>query len=233
VALARALAREPDVLLLDEPFSAVDQVTRRKLRLEMAQLTRHLNIPIVLVTHDLDEACMLADRMCVLHAGRTLQEGVPLEVMERPKDATVARLIDIRNLFEADVIEQRPEQGITRLRWGEHLLDAEFHSQFAVGVRLCWCIPPAAVLLHQRVRPSRGERENPLWGRITDVVTLGGITTLILQLERTPNARLNMDLSPHVVQRNGLMVGERIGVSLLKEAIHLMPWQALTLVDPN
>jgi molybdate transport system ATP-binding protein len=69
VAVARALAREPAVLLLDEPFSAVDRRTRRKIRAELAELRKLVRIPIVLVTHDLDEAATLADRICVLDQG--------------------------------------------------------------------------------------------------------------------------------------------------------------------
>ena len=130
VALARALAREPQVLLLDEPFSAVDQVTRRKLRLEMAQLTKHLSIPIILVTHDLDEACMLANRLCVLHGGETRQQGVPQDVLRHPKDATVARLIDVRNLFEGEVREHRPEHNLTWLSWQGYKLEAAYSPEF-------------------------------------------------------------------------------------------------------
>ena len=66
VAIARALARDPDVLLLDEPFSAVDQVTRRRLHRELAQLRERLRMPIVLVTHDLEEAVYLADQVLLL-----------------------------------------------------------------------------------------------------------------------------------------------------------------------
>ena len=90
----------PAVLLLDEPFSAVDQVTRRKLRLELAALTRTLHIPIVLVTHDLDEAAMLAHRLCVVHAGHSLQTGATEAVMKHPVSAQVARLLDAPNLFQ-------------------------------------------------------------------------------------------------------------------------------------
>src|SRR5215471_4570843 len=71
VALARALARDPAVLLLDEPFSAVDQVTRRKMQRELAQLRERIRLPIILVTHDLDEAVSLANRIVVLHRGRS------------------------------------------------------------------------------------------------------------------------------------------------------------------
>ena len=84
VALARALAREPAALLLDEPFSAVDRRTRRSLHQELRDLRGEVSVPIVLVTHDLDEAAALADRLCVLDAGETLQVGPPAEVLAAP-----------------------------------------------------------------------------------------------------------------------------------------------------
>lgn len=227
VALARALARAPQVLLLDEPFSAVDQVTRRKLRLEMAQLTKALYIPILLVTHDLDEACMLADRMCVLHYGKTLQVGEPQEVMRRPKDATIARLIDVRNLFEAEVVEQEPSRDATRLLWLGHNLEAPHAPEFPVGAKLCWCIPATDVLLHRRVQPSRGVRENPVKGCVREMVSVGGVTNVLIELDNHPQITLHMDLPPHVIGRNLINIDDEIGVSLLKKGIHLMPWQKL------
>jgi len=95
VALARALARSPDVLLLDEPFAAVDRRTRRRLQQDLATLRQTLRVPILLVTHDLDEACALADQMSVLHEGQVLQTGAPDEVMARPASPLVADLLDL------------------------------------------------------------------------------------------------------------------------------------------
>lgn len=97
VAVARALARRPEILLLDEPFSAVDRVTRRRLRRELADLRRALPMPVILVTHDLDDVVRLADRMCVLHGGRILQTGAVEEVMACPSSETVAELLDLSN----------------------------------------------------------------------------------------------------------------------------------------
>ena len=95
VALARALARSPDVLLLDEPFAAVGRRTRRRLQQELVTLRKTLPIPILLVTHDLDEARALADQMSVLHEGQVLQTGTPDEVMTRPASDLVADLLDL------------------------------------------------------------------------------------------------------------------------------------------
>ena len=95
VAVARALARDPAVLLMDEPFSAVDRRTRRKLREELAELRKLMRIPIVMVTHDLDEAVALSDRMCVINGGETLQIGTPSELVNAPASIRVADALDL------------------------------------------------------------------------------------------------------------------------------------------
>ncbi|HVL73179.1 MAG TPA: ABC transporter ATP-binding protein [Beijerinckiaceae bacterium] len=96
VAVARALARDPAVLLLDEPFSAVDRPTRRRLHGDLDGLRRRLRVPIVLVTHDLDEAASLADRMVVIDRGRILQAGSPAAVLRAPASERVRELLDLR-----------------------------------------------------------------------------------------------------------------------------------------
>lgn len=99
VAVARALAREPRLLLLDEPFSAVDQMSRQGLYELLAELRRDLHIPIVLVTHDLVEARHLADSVVVMDAGRVLQQGHPAQVYRSPRNARVADLMGVQNRF--------------------------------------------------------------------------------------------------------------------------------------
>jgi molybdate transport system ATP-binding protein len=141
VALARALAREPQVLLLDEPFSAVDQVTRRKLLRQLIELRRSLAIPIVLVTHDLEEAALLADRMTVLHRGRTLQTAAPETMLAQPASALVARLTDQPNLFEGRVLQHLPAADTTLIEWLGRPLAASHQPAFAVGETVSWLVP--------------------------------------------------------------------------------------------
>lgn len=95
VATARAIARDPAVLLLDEPFSAVDRVARRKLYKEIAEIRRQLTIPVILVTHDIDEASLLADQMCVLNGGRLLQRGTPAEIVRNPASVEVIEVLGL------------------------------------------------------------------------------------------------------------------------------------------
>ena len=100
VALARALARQPKVLLLDEPFSAIDAPTRQSLYKTLADLRKDLNIPIVMVTHDLREADLLADKITVIDHGVSLQTAAPQVLFQKPRNSRVAELVGIRNMFQ-------------------------------------------------------------------------------------------------------------------------------------
>ena len=115
VAVARALARGPDVLLLDEPFSAVDRPTREILYAEIKALRASLNMPVVLVTHDMDEAQMLADTVVVLHAGRVLHAGPVAEILVDPLAIRSIGLAEAGAILSARVAAQE-EDGITRLQ---------------------------------------------------------------------------------------------------------------------
>lgn len=223
VAVARALAREPDVLLLDEPFSAVDRSTRERLYRELAEMRRRLAMPVVLVTHDLDEALMLADRVVLLQRGETIQHGRPYEVLARPASVQAARLLGLRNLFPGVIQAQRAAAGFTDVRWREYRLEARYDGAFAPGTPVTWVIPSARVVLHRRDRPSRGERENPVRGIVRELVVLGDVTHATLRVDGDENAPLQFSVPSHVAQRNRLGVGETVSVSLLADAIHLMP----------
>jgi ABC-type sugar transport system ATPase subunit len=109
VALARALVVEPRVLFLDEPFSALDPATRRQLHQEFRDVRARLGLTAVLVTHDQDEAALLADQLAVIIGGRIQQAGPPAEVFDRPVNLAVARFLVVENLFEA--IPLPPDRG--------------------------------------------------------------------------------------------------------------------------
>ena len=227
VAVARALARNPKVLLLDEPFSAVDQVTRRKLYRELLALRQKLAMPMILVTHDLEESTLLADRIALLHKGEILQTGTPEYVSAHPKTATIARLMDQQNIFTAEVLKHDAHIQKTRLRWRGMVLDAIYQPQFKVNEQVCWMIQSANVLLHRRDRPSNGDRENPLQGQIIEYMESSGLANLSVEIDPELKINIIMIVPLHVAKRNRLGLNENIGISLLSEGIHLMPYQAL------
>lgn len=120
VALARAIARRPKLLLLDEPFSAVDHITRKHLYVELKHLHQQLGNSVLLVTHDVNEAAQLASQLCVLEQGRLLQTGPTAQVLAQPHTQQAARLLGMNNLFSGEL--SCNSQGKWSLRWGECVL---------------------------------------------------------------------------------------------------------------
>jgi len=114
VAVARALAREPAALLLDEPFSAVDRATRERLYEEIGRLRAHLAMPTVLVTHDMEEARLLADRMVVIEEGRVVRSGSTGDVLFDPAALRAMGLRDVGSSLPA-VVEAQEDDSLTRL----------------------------------------------------------------------------------------------------------------------
>ncbi|MEZ5836737.1 MAG: ABC transporter ATP-binding protein [Geminicoccaceae bacterium] len=220
VAVARALAREPRILLLDEPFSAVDQVTRQRLYRELAELRQTLAIPILLVTHDLQEAMMLADRMTVIHRGRSLQSGEPMALVRRPLDVTVARLLGHRNIFDGRLVRDGRD-GALRIAWNGHRLELVEQPEMPEGSPVAWLVPPSSVLLHRRDRPSLGERENPVDACIRNLTFLGDDAHVVLDVGTAQP--LALTIGAHAARRNGLRTGADVRVSLLAESLHVMP----------
>lgn len=94
VGIARALAARPQLLLMDEPFGAVDEITRRGLQKQIKQLQKQMNITTVFVTHDIREASKLGDRVVVMNAGKIVQQGVPEELKKNPADEFVRQLLE-------------------------------------------------------------------------------------------------------------------------------------------
>ena len=220
IALARALAREPDVLLLDEPFSAVDQQTRRKLVRELVLLRNRLHMPIIHVTHNLNEARRIADRICIIHHGLTMQVDTPHNIMTKPLNAEVAYQTGHSNIFSGTVTRQDEERKITWLKWDEYELETAWQPDFAPGTEVDWLIPAENLILHRRDRPSRGDRENPITGTISEFIPLGETSSVIIEFNNGQS--MAMAVPTHVARRNSLATGENITVSILSEGIHLM-----------
>lgn len=115
VALARALAFKPSAMLFDEPFSALDAVTRLELRREVRSLLREMNIPALFITHDQEEALELADRIIVLNQGKIEQSGAPFEIYNHPRNEFVASFLGAANILLGRWTEGKVSLGRVRL----------------------------------------------------------------------------------------------------------------------
>ncbi len=195
VALARALAREPELLLLDEPLAALDTRTRLDVRTE---LRRHLSGfagPTVLVTHDPLEAMVMTDRLLVLEAGRVVQDAAPAEVARRPATPFVARLVGI-NLYAGEL---DPDTATVALDEGGSLvasIDPGTTGRVLVGLR------PSAITLHV-VPPGRASTRNAWPGTVTGLELLGD--RVRVQVGGEPPALV--DVTPDAVAELGIEPG--------------------------
>jgi spermidine/putrescine ABC transporter ATP-binding subunit len=115
VAIARALVTRPAVLLLDEPFAALDRKLREEMQVELRELTRRVGITSVFVTHDQEEALTLSDRVVLMNAGRIEQAGTPDDLYARPETAFAADFMGIRNILEARLTAR--QDGALKLAW--------------------------------------------------------------------------------------------------------------------
>jgi len=245
VALARALVRVmpkptadliptpqalPGVLLLDEPFSAVDAPTRQTLYRELAALRQKVSVPMVLVTHDLAEARRLADRVVIVDAGQTLQTGEPARVFASPRNARVAELVGIQNHFEGRFFKDHAGWG--RLRWTDATApDAELDlavfdkNKIDNGTRVTWVLngeqvdvmadgeaPGPALLGHTRLRCQ-----------LVEVLSLGEISLCTLRPEALPSQTITLNLTSRLLRRLQVASGSWVQLQIAPEALHIMP----------
>ncbi len=228
VAMARALARRPRLLLLDEPFAAVDQMTRQGLYRLLADLRRELAIPIVLVTHDLHEARLLADRLVVLDQGRVLQTGTPAAIHRAPRNARVADLVGLQNRFQGVWLGPSDRAGTALLRWTgpQHsaheatagpLLEVPDKGRLTAGQSVSWVIPGEAIALVE----AGDLRAADLDARVTQVRHLGEITLYVVDLAVPPHVRLTLTLAG--AHQAPLAAGQAVAVRLDAGLVHVMP----------
>ncbi len=224
VALARALAIQPDLLLLDEPFSALDAPTRMQLRHELRDLQREFDIPTIFVTHDMGEAYFLADRLAVMDAGSIIQIGSPGEVLRRPANLRVARAVGVKNILRG-VIESRTSE-TTRVRIGDAVVEAP-PTAFEPGASVHLCLRAERVTL---VRPERAQvssRENLLNGELIREMSDGMNVTLYFRSEgarlmEEQNYDLQIELPVYIYERLNLAHERAWTVMLRKNAMHLI-----------
>jgi molybdate transport system permease protein len=176
VALARALARRPRLLLLDEPFNALDAPVREELRGELRRLQRDAGLSTVLVTHDPEEAALLADEIWVIADGRLLQAGPRAEVFARPASPRVARLLGIPNLVPAVV----DAPGL--LAVGDLRLAADT-AGLPPGASVLWTIRPDHVTVLPGQPGETADAEPETYpAEVDDVADIGTLTTLTIRL---------------------------------------------------
>lgn len=223
VALARALASEPELLLLDEPFGALDQAVRGLIEHDLRALQRALKLPVVYVTHDLEDAFALGDRLAVIDDGKLCQSGAIAEVVSRPHTPRVAALTGLSNVLHGRVLAATPEALV--LDWDGQRLEAP-PQQRQPGQRVTFFIRPEDVKLIYPDRPLI----RPVAHNIVEAVVLEPPRQEpVRRLRVRPaagGAPLEVRFSMHSYRALDLRTGARVRLSLRKEAIFVFPDEA-------
>ncbi len=214
VAIARALAAQPRVLLLDEPLSALDLAARERLQRDVRRLQRELSLPVIYVTHRLEDAFAVGHRLAVIREGRVEQVGPIEEVFRRPASREAAEIMGIRNLFHARVVEVRPDALV--LDWDGLLLEAT--PQPAPDTSVTAYIRPEDVKVLYPNRPlTDAVRHNCVEGVIVECRQQSAFRELHVRL---PNGHEVEVRFPHYTYTPlDLSEGQPVQLSLRKEAL--------------
>jgi putrescine transport system ATP-binding protein len=184
VALARSLAKRPQVLLLDEPMAALDRKLREETQFELMDLQARLGTTFVIVTHDQEEAMTVADRIAVMDRGRIVQVATPPEIYEQPQTRWVAQFIGDVNLIEGGVVEMKDGVAIIEDRAGRRFrvaIDPAGGDATAPGARVVIALRPEKLRIS--VAPDSAAGDNAVRGRVFDIGYLGGISIYTVRLD--------------------------------------------------
>jgi putative spermidine/putrescine transport system ATP-binding protein len=213
VALARALAIEPEVLLLDEPLSALDAKIRVALRKEIRSIQRQLGITTVYVTHDQEEALSLSDRVVVMSEGRIEQTGSPPEIYNFPATPFVASFVGTLNLLPATIVDG-PAGRLT-------VADQEIRAAKAVTTRPD--LPVTIALRPEAVELGEAGGANRLTGQIEDVSFLGSIVRTRVRIGDAATVSLDTFNDPGLASA---AIGDTVTVSFPPEAALVLEGEA-------
>lgn len=214
VALARVLVRQPRLLLLDEPLSALDAPTREQVRGELRGILEGLGIPTICVTHDWVEALALADEVAVMAKGRLLQVGPPDEVFSRPVNAEVAAVVGVETVVTGRVVERKDDLVALDVG-GVRLWAVEASGR---GEEFYLCIRAEDVTLEMGTRPSSSAR-NHLAGRVTEIRPAGPVSRITINC----GFGLSALVTRQAVQDLGLAPGVLVTATVKASAVHLIP----------
>jgi spermidine/putrescine transport system ATP-binding protein len=177
VALARALVNKPKVLLLDEPLGALDLKLRKAMQVELKALQHQVGITFIYVTHDQEEALTMSDRIAVMHNGKLLQVGTPLEIYESPESRFVSDFIGETNYLFGVVSSADGKRVNVKIN-PELTIKAESHKQLSEGQHVSVALRPEKV----RLNVEAGDQDNNILADVIDVIFMGSSVIYHLML---------------------------------------------------
>jgi molybdate transport system ATP-binding protein len=215
-ALARALASDPAILLLDEPLSAVDVATRSYLLEEIISIQRKSGIPFIYVTHNHAEAVRIGDYILILSKWRIAQEGKPLEVFNAPESLEVAHMVGTENIFIGHILEHKPGEGVTTIDLKGCQLMVPYKAlllgaQVAVGIS-------SEDIIVSRERITQTSARNVLDGTIKTIMRDAEKTELVVGC----GVDFKVSVTGGTIETLGLQPGVKVHLLIKARACHLL-----------
>ncbi|EEE34995.1 spermidine/putrescine import ATP-binding protein PotA [Rhodobacteraceae bacterium KLH11] len=214
IALARALAPHPKVLLLDEPLSALDLKLRQAMRLELKQLQEKTGITFVFVTHDQEEALAMSDRIAVMSNGEVQQIGTAGDIYDRPSNSFVADFIGETNLIDAEITSQAG--AISNCDFPGGTLQAETITGRSVSDKVTLTLRPEKLRLSTAEEPEQGR----MMGHVVERVFLGTDTTYLVQI--SPEVTLQVREQNALPGATRFDVGAKVSVAAADGATRIL-----------
>jgi spermidine/putrescine ABC transporter ATP-binding subunit len=220
IAMARAIVIEPDVLLMDEPLSALDENLREAMRREVGNLQQMLGVTTIFVTHDQREALSMSDKILVMKAGRKQQEGRPEEVYNEPANHFVADFLGHSNFLPGDVVDVESDHVRVKIETGE-VLYASNTNGFSKGDRVEMIVRAQRFDAFTEGEFAPVEGMNHFTGRIKDRSYMGGEVSYFIELGDGREIHVISMMRTRIYD-----VGETVNVQVAPHHCHLIPLES-------
>lgn len=217
IAMARAIIIEPDVLLMDEPLSALDENLREEMRREVDNLQEMLGVTTIFVTHDQREALSMSDKILVMKAGRKQQEGDPQTVYNQPVNHFVADFLGHSNFIKGEIVDVNEEHVNVRIETGD-LLIADNKGTFNMGDHVELVVRAQRFDLFSKEEFNEEEGKNSFEGRIKDRSYMGGEVSYFIELAAGREIHIISMMRTRIYN-----IGETVSVQVAPHHCHLLP----------
>ncbi len=234
VSLARALIVNPEIILMDEPFSNLDIISKTKVRKLIKDVNRELKISILLVTHDIEDVVNLSNKMFILNAGKIQDSGHPKDVLKKPSSLDSAFLLGTENIFSGVITEINKKDNAIKIKIRSEKresgngksdesteIESDYQGNFEINEQVFLAIrPEEIIILREDRQASKPVRENHISGKIISSVFTSRMMEILISSKEGLEFKALMPF--HAYEVMNIFEGKSVNVSLKKSSIHII-----------
>jgi ABC-type sugar transport system ATPase subunit len=231
ISLARAIVTNPDIILMDEPFSNLDIISKTKVRSLIKKIQKELKITILLVTHDIEDIMNLSDTMFILNKGYIQEFGNPEDIIKKPSSWDTACLMGTDNIFEGKIMSVDKKNNKITIYFknngsdNDWYIECYYQPEFEENEDVYFVIRPEDIIILREDRmPSNADLENHFKGKITSAVFTSRMMEILISTSENQlgNIQFKVLMPFHAYEIMKLSAGKTVSISLKKSAIHII-----------